>query len=95
MAVIALSYQMDERYNEISELLRIQLSNKIHFTHYGFGIEPAWTLAICLAENLREKDYGRLKGELANWDDKERQGLIKYLDDFPKRIEILTKGKGS
>jgi len=44
---------------------------------------------------LHEKDYGRLKVELDNWDDNERKGLIKYFDDFPKRIEILTKGKVS
>ena len=56
MTVIALSQQMDERYNEISELLLFQLNNKIHFMHYGFGIESAWTIAICFAVNLQEKD---------------------------------------
>ncbi|NOQ75367.1 MAG: hypothetical protein GQ574_25375 [Crocinitomix sp.] len=90
-AAIHLGNKLEELgYSEYSDLLLGQLNIESHFEIVRLGVKPAWTLAIVLAENLKEEDYPKLRQEFNKWDSDERDGLLNWIKDFPEQTLILT-----
>lgn len=79
-----------QAHDDYKEILIKQMNNDVQFENVRFGIKSAWTIAVVLAENLKEKDYPRLKEAFDKWDIEEKEGLLDWLKDNPDHIKILT-----
>src|SRR5262245_10938483 len=76
IAVNVIGLRLEEEYEYYSNLLLKEMSNNIHFEPIRLGIKTAWNIAVILAENLKEKDYPKLKQAFDQWPNSEREDLF-------------------
>ena len=93
MTIIQIGLKWDNEYAKYSKLLLSELNEEIHFEHPRLGISSAWTNAIVLAENLKSKDYLKLKNAFAKWPKEEKELLFNWMKDHNEQRNILEFGK--
>ncbi|NVK63106.1 MAG: hypothetical protein HWE22_00915 [Flavobacteriales bacterium] len=93
MAAIQIGLSMHSNYPKYSQLLLQEMTNEIHFEYPKLGISSAWTIAVILAENLKQKDYYKLKKEFSKWSSEEKDSLFDWLKNYPEQRNILEYGK--
>ena len=89
ISAIQIGHKLKENYQNFSEILLNELNKEIHFESIRLGVPSAWTIAIVLAENLKEKDYPKLREEFNKWNNEEKEGLLDWLKNHPEHIQIL------
>lgn len=92
-AVILIGFRINDDYKNYSKLLLEEMNKDIHFLNVRLGIKSAWTTAVALIENLKEKDYPKIKEQFDKWDLEERENLLEWLEDFPEHRKILKEGR--
>lgn len=93
VSAIQIGLKLKENYQNCSEILLNELNKEIHFESIRLGVPSAWTIAVVLAENLKEKDYPKLREAFNKWDNEEKEGLLDWLENHPEHIQILMCGE--
>lgn len=88
-AAITIGLRMHKNYSQYSTLLLEEMNQEIHFSNVSGGVKSAWSIAVSLAENLREVDYPKLKAAFKKWDSDEQKNLLEWIADFPEQQAIL------
>ncbi|MFT6923197.1 MAG: hypothetical protein ACJA1C_002219 [Crocinitomicaceae bacterium] len=91
-SIIFIGLSLDENYEKYTNALFVALEKDVHFGNVRLGIKSAWTIALVLAENLRPKDYLKLKNSFSKWPKEEKKGLLDWLKDYPEQSQILKFG---
>jgi hypothetical protein len=91
-AAIFIGMRINDDYDKYSNLLLSEMNEEIHFQNVRILSKSAWTIAIILIENLRDKDFFKIKLCFDKWDVDKQEDLVFHIKDFPSYISILKTG---